>query len=163
MQSPWRYHPAVQRPFHEQPEEIMHKWARRIRHAAVTAITWAAAGFVAGLLVARGPGFYSDLPLALLFAPLGFLSGIIFSVILLLIDDRHSFEHMSLASAAALGTISGLLLSAIIVAGAAYRGAPVWNEFMLFGPPLSAGSALCAAGSLVLARRAARRHALRPQ
>ena len=55
---------------------------RRIRAAIGIGLTWAAAWFGAGILLARVPGFYSDLPFALLFAPLGFVTGVIFSGIL---------------------------------------------------------------------------------
>ena len=57
---------------------------------------------------------------------------------------------------------SGLLLSGIFVAGAALRGDALWREFLLFGPPLAMASAVCAAGSLALARRAERRELADP-
>jgi hypothetical protein len=64
---------------------------------------------------------------------------------------------MSLSRFAGWGAVSGLLLSGIFVAGAALRGAALWGEFLLFGPALAIASAVCAAGSLALARRAERR------
>jgi len=123
-------------------------------------LTWAAAWFVAGTLLARVPGFDSDLPFALLFAPLGFFAGIIFSGVLMGIEGRRGFESTSLSRFAGLGAASGLLLSGIFVAGAALRGDALWREFLLFGPPLAMASAVCAAGSLALARRAERRELL---
>jgi hypothetical protein len=48
------------------------------------------------------------------------------------------------------------LLSGIFVVGAALRGAAMWGEFLVFGPPLAIASAVCAAGSLAIARRAER-------
>ena len=56
----------------------MSDWGRRIRGALRMGLAWAAAGFVAGLVLARIPGFYSDLPFALLFAPFGFVTGMMF-------------------------------------------------------------------------------------
>ena len=53
--------------------------------------------------------------------------------------------------------LRGLLLSGIFVLGAALRGAGLWGEFLVFGPALAVSSAVCAAGSLALARRAERR------
>src|SRR6185436_14124639 len=135
---------------------VMKNWARRIRAAIAMGLTWAAAWFGAGILLARVPGFFSDLPFALIFAPLGFLTGIIFSGILMSLGRRRRFDRMSLPRFAAWGAASGLLLSGVFVVGAALRGGAVWGEFLLFGPPLAIASAVCAAGSLALARRAER-------
>ena len=133
----------------------MSRWGRRIRGAIGMGLAWAAAGFGAGLVLARVPGFYSDLPFALLFAPLGFVSGIIFSGILVLMG-RRGLDRMPLSRFASWGALSGLLLSGIFVVGAALRGDSLWGEFLLFGPALAAGSAALAAGSLALARRGER-------
>ena len=135
----------------------MKKWARRIRAAIGMGLTWAAAWFSAGFLLARVPGFYSDLPFALLFAPLGLVTGILFSAILVGIEGRRGPDRTSLSRFAAWGVASGLLLSGIFVVGAALRGGAVWGELLLFGPPLTIASAVCAAGSLAAARRAERR------
>jgi hypothetical protein len=134
----------------------MKSWWRRIRAAIGMGLTWGAVWFGAGALLARVPGFYSDVPFALLFAQLGFVTGIIFSGILVVIEGRRRFDGMSLSRFAGWGAVSGLLLSGIFVVGAALRGATVWGEFLLFGPPLAMASAVCAAGSLALARRAQR-------
>src|SRR3954471_22964084 len=108
----------------------MKQWWRRIRGAIGMGLTWAAAWFGAGFLLARVPGFYSDLPFALLFAPLGFITGIIFSGILVGIEGRRGFERTSLSRFAAWGAASGLLLSGIFVVGAALRRADLWREFL---------------------------------
>ena len=134
----------------------MNKWGRRIRGAIGMGLTWAAAGFAAGILLARVSSFNPDLPFALLFAPLGFVTGIIFSGILVAMG-RRGFDRISLPRFAGLGAIGGLLLSGIFVVGAALRGASMWGDFLLFGPALAAASAVGAAGSLALARRAERR------
>jgi hypothetical protein len=135
----------------------MTKWGRRIRAAIGMGLTWGAAWFGAGLLLARVPGFYSDLPFALLFAPLGFVTGVLFAGILVGIERRRRFDRVSLSRFAGWGAVSGLLLSGIFVVAAAFRGASVWGEFLVFGPSLVMASAVCAAGSLALARRAERR------
>jgi hypothetical protein len=135
----------------------MKNWGRRIRGAIGMGLTWGAAWFGAGILLARVPGFYSDLPFALLFAPLGFVTGIIFSGILVVIEGRRRFDRMSLSRFAGWGAASGLLLSGIFVVGAALRGASMWGEFLVFGPALTVASAACAAGSLAVGRRAERR------
>ena len=135
----------------------MKQWGRRIRAAIGMGLIWGAAGFGAGILLARVPGFYSDLPFALLFAPLGFIAGILFSGILVALGGRRGFYPMSISRFAGLGAVSGLLLSGIFVVGAALRGDPLWGEFLLFGPALAIAGAVCASGSLALARRAERR------
>lgn len=135
----------------------MRKWGRRIRAALRMGLTWGVAWFGAGILLARVPGFYSDVPFALLFAPLGFTTGIIFSGILVGIEGRRTLDRMSLSRFAGWGVVSGLLLSGIFVIGAAMRGDTLWGEFLVFGPPLALASAVCAAGSLAMARWAQRR------
>jgi hypothetical protein len=135
----------------------MKKWGRRIRAAIGMGFIWGAAGAGAGAVLARVPGFYSDLPFPLLFAPLGFITGIIFSGILVGIEGRRGFEHASLSRFAGWGAASGLLLSGIFAFGAVLGGGDWWGEFLLFGPPLIMAGAVCAAGSLAVARRAERR------
>jgi hypothetical protein len=140
----------------------MKTWGRRIRAAIGMGLTWGAAWFGAGTLLARIPGFDSDLPFALLFAPLGVVTGIIFSGMLVAIERRRSFDRVSLLRFAGWGAVSGLLLTAIFVVAAALRGASAWGEFLVFGPPLATASAICAAGSLAIARRAERREVRGP-
>lgn len=140
----------------------MKKWVRRIRGAIGMGLVWSAAGFGAGILLARVSSFDGDLPFALLFAPLGFLAGIIFSGILVAIGGRRGFDRMSLLRFAGWGAVSGLLLSGIFVVGAALRGETLWGEFLVFGPALALASAVSAAGSLALARRAERREPAGP-
>jgi hypothetical protein len=119
-------------------------------------LAWGAAGFGAGTLLARVSSVDVDLPFALLFAPLGFLAGIVFSGILVVVAGRRGLDRMTLSRFAGWGALSGLLLSGIFVVGAALRGDAVWGEFLLFGPALATASAVCAAGSLAMARRAER-------
>ena len=128
----------------------MRNLGRRIRWAIGMGLTWAAAWFAAGILVARVPGFYSDLPFALLFAPFGFATGIIFFGILVVIEGRGSLDRMSLSRFAGLGGVSGLLLAVFV---AALRGETLGGELLVFGPVLALAGAVCAAGSLVVARR----------
>ena len=132
----------------------MTQWLKRIRGAIGISLTWAAAWFAAGLLLARVPGFYSDLPFALLFAPLGFVTGVMFSGLLVAFKRRRRFDRASLSRFAGWGAVSGLLLSGLLVVAAALRGESWWGEFLVFGPPLALSSAASAAGSLALARRA---------
>ena len=130
----------------------MKKWGRRIRMAIGMGFLWGAAWFCAGIVVARVPGFFSDLPFAILFAPFGFVTGVVFSAILMVIEDRRGFDRMSLWRFAGWGAVSGLLLSGIF---RALRGD--WGELLVFGPSLAMASAVAAAGSLAMARRPERR------
>jgi predicted Kef-type K+ transport protein len=134
----------------------MKQWGRRIRAAIGMGLTWGVVWSGAGALLARVPGFYSDLPFALLFAPLGVVTGIIFSGILVVVERRRRFDRVSIPGFAAWGALSGLLLSGIFAVAAALRGQSAWGEFLVFGPPLTMASAVCAAGSLAMARRAER-------
>ena len=97
----------------------MKQWKQRIRAAIAMGLMWGVAWFGAGTLLARVPGFSSDLPFALIFAPLGVFSGIIFSGVFVIIEGRRSFDRMSLSRFAVWGAVSGLLLSAIFVVSAA--------------------------------------------
>jgi hypothetical protein len=135
----------------------MTEWGRRIRAAIGMGLTWGAAWFGAGFLLARVPGFYSDVPFALLFAPLGFATGIMFSGILVVIEGRHRHDRMSLGRFAGWGAVSGLLLSGILVVGAALGGEALGGEVLVLGLVLATAGAACAAGSLAMARRAERR------
>ncbi len=132
----------------------MTKWGRRIRAAIGMGLTWGAAWFGASIMLARVPGFNSDVPFALLFAPLGFASGIIFSGILVVIEGRRKFDCMLLSRFAGWGAVSGLLLSGIFVGGAALGGEILGGEALVLGLVLAIASAVCAAGSLAVARRA---------
>jgi uncharacterized membrane protein YdcZ (DUF606 family) len=123
---------------------------RRIRRPIGMGLTWGGAWFVAGLLVARVPGFYSDLPFALLFAPFGFVSGILIFGILVLIESRRGLDRMSLSRFAAWGAVSGVLQAVVV---AALRGETLGREVLVFGPVLALAGAICAAGSLAVARR----------
>ena len=134
----------------------MKRWWRRIRAALGMGFMWAAAWAVAAGLLARLPGVNTDLPLGFLLAPLGFLSGIIFSAILAGVAARRRFEHMSLGRFAGWGALSGLMLSGSIVGVAAVIGDSLAGQAMLLVPALAGASAACAAGSLAVARRADR-------
>jgi hypothetical protein len=131
----------------------MMTWLRRIRGAIGMGLTWAAAWFVAGILLARVPGFNSDLPFALLFAPLGFVTGILFFGFLVALERGRRFDRMSLGRFASWGAVAGLLLSGIFAVAAALGGQSVLREVLVLGPVLASAGAGCAAGSLALARR----------
>ena len=132
----------------------MKTWMRRIRGAIGMGLTWAGVWFGAGIVLARIPGLPdSDLPFALLFAPLGFVTGAIFSGVIAITEGGDRTARLTLPRFAAWGALGGALLSGLFVAGAVLGGRNALAEFLLFGPALAAAGAISAAGSLALARR----------
>jgi len=128
----------------------MRKWLQRIRGAIGMGLTWGAAWSGAGMVLAVITRFKADAPFPLVFGVLGFFAGITFSACLALTEGRRRFDQMSLSRFAAWGAIGGLALSAIF-AKAASLG---WGDLVLVAPTFALASAVCASGSLALARKA---------
>lgn len=133
---------------------------RRIRAALAMGLMWALAWAVAGAVLGRIPRPDDDVPLPILFAPLGFLSGVLFAGFLMLREGRRTLDRLSLSRMAGWGTAAGLTLAVIIVGGAALGGHPFGREALLLVPGFTLASAACAAGTLALARRGERSDAL---
>src|SRR5919204_531474 len=131
----------------------MRKWLRRIRGAIGMGVTWAAAWSAVGFVPRWVFGIYSDLPFPLLFGGLGFIAGVTFSGLLVLTEGRRRFDQMSLPRVAGWGAMGGLLLSALFVRGASLG----WGEVLALAPTFALACAVCASGSLAVARRAVRR------
>ena len=130
----------------------MRKSLRRVRGAIGMGLTWAAAWFAVGFVPRWVFGVSSDLPFPLLFSALGFIAGVTFSGILVLTEGRRGFDRMSLPRFAGWGAIGGLLLSALFVRGASLG----CGEVLAISTTFALASAVCATGSLALARRAVR-------
>ena len=135
------------------PEMIMRKWLRRIRGAIGMGFTWAVAWSAAGFVLAVVTRFQADAPFPLIFGVLGFTAGVIFSGFLALTEGRRRFDQMSLRRFAVWGAVGGLLLSALFAKAASLD----WGDVLAIAPTFALASAVCASGSLALARRAARR------
>ncbi len=131
----------------------MGKWMRRIRGAIGMGLTWAAAWSIAGLVPRWLFGFNTDVPFPLVFGVLGFIAGIIFSGLLMLTEGRRGFDQMKLSRFAAWGAVGGFLLSAIFTRVASLG----WADVFAIAPTFAVASAICATGSLALARRAGTR------
>lgn len=129
----------------------MRKWLRRIRGAIGMGITWGVAWGAAGFLLAVATGFKADAPFPLIFSVLGFIAGLTFSAFLMLTEGRRRFEEMSLRRFAAWGATGGVVLAAVF-AKAASLG---WGDVLAIVPTFALASAVCASGSLAVARRAA--------
>jgi hypothetical protein len=126
---------------------------RRIRGAIGMGLTWAAAWSAVGTVPRWVFGVETDAPLPLIFGLFGLIAGVVFSAVLALTEGRRRFDQMSLPRFAGWGAMGGLLLSALF-AKATSLG---WGDVLALAPTLAVASAVCASGSLALARRAARR------
>jgi hypothetical protein len=131
----------------------MRQGLRRIRGAIGMGFTWAVAWSAAGSVPRWVLGINADVPFPLVFGVLGFVAGVTFAGLLVLTERRRSVDQMSLPRFAGWGAMGGLLLSALF-ANAASLG---WGDVLAIAPTFALASATCAAGSLALARRAARR------
>lgn len=134
----------------------MRKWLQRVRGAIGMGFTWGAAWSIVGVLPRWVFGINADVPFPLVFGVLGFLAGVTFSGVLVLTEGRRRFDEISLPRFAAWGAVGGLLLSAFF-AKAASLG---WADVLAIAPTFAVASAVCASGSLALARRAVRREKL---
>ena len=131
----------------------MRKLLRRIRGAIGMGLTWGAAWFVAGLVPRWLFGFNPDVPFPLVFGVLGFIAGVTFSSLLVLAEGRRNFDQMSLPRFAAWGAVGGLLLSALFTRVASLGA----GDVLAVAPAFALACAVCATGSLALARRASKR------
>ena len=131
----------------------MRGWLRRIRGAIGMGFTWAAAWSGAGIVLAVVTGFKADAPFPLVFGVFGFMAGVIFSAFLALIEGRRTFDQMSFPRFAGWGATGGLLLAALF-AKAASLG---WGDVRVIAPTFAVACAVCASGSLAVARRTVRR------
>ena len=131
----------------------MRKWLRRIRGAIGIGLTWGAAWAAVGSVPRWLFGFNTDAPFPLIFGVLGFGAGVIFSGLLMLTEGRRGFDQMRLWSFAAWGAVGGFLLSAIFTRAASLG----WPDVLAIAPTFAVAGAICASGSLALARRAGMR------
>jgi hypothetical protein len=132
---------------------MIQKWLGRIRGAIGMGFTWGAACFAVGTVPRWVFGVNTDVPIPLVFGVFGFIAGVTFCGLLVLTEGRRGFDQMSLRRFAVWGAMGGLLLSALW-AKAASLG---WGDALAVAPTFALASAICASGSLALARRAARR------
>ena len=114
--------------------------------------TWAVAWGAVGTLPRWVFGFNPDAPFPLIFGVLGFIGGVTFAALLMLTERRRGFDQMSLPRFAGWGAVGGLLLAALF-AKIASLGV---GDVLMIAPTFALACALCASGSLAVARRAAR-------
>ena len=131
----------------------MRKWLQRIRGAIGMGFTWGAAWSVAGFVLAVATRFKADAPFPIIFGVFGFIAGVIFAAFLALAEGRRRFDQMSLRRFAGWGAAGGFLLS-VVFAKAPSLG---WGDALAIVPTFALASAVCASGSLAVAKRAMRR------
>jgi len=140
----------------------MGKWLRRIRGALGMGLTWAVAGFIAGIgielvhnLWPNPLGSAVDIWPAALAYP-GFFGGIAFSAVLGIAGRRRRFDELSFPGVAAWGAVGGALVSlipaAMVGVGFATINEPLWQLTLALLVPFTLGGAVAASGTLALAR-----------
>lgn len=148
----------------------MRTWPRRIRGALGMGLTWALAGFLAGMGIElihniwpNPVGSAVDIWPAALAYP-GFFGGVAFSTVLGIAGRRRRFDELSLPGVAAWGAVGGLLVSlipaAMVAIGLATPNVPLWRITVALLGPFTVGGAIAASGSLALARMAEDRELL---
>jgi hypothetical protein len=128
----------------------MRNWQRRVRGAIGIGITWAAAWSAVGALPRWVLGINADAPFPLIFGILGFFAGVTFSGLLVLTERRRGFEAVTLQRFAAWGAVGGAAMAAVFARAVSMS----WGDLITIAPVFAVASAVCAAGSLALARRA---------
>jgi len=129
----------------------MRNWVRRVRGAIGIGLTWGAGWSVVGMIPRWVLGINADAPFPLIFGVLGFFAGVLFSAVLALTERSRRLEEMSIPRFAALGATGGLLLSAFFAKAASLD----LGDVLLVAPAFALASAVCAAGSIALAKRPA--------
>ncbi len=128
----------------------MRKWLRRIRGAIGMGLTWAIVLGAVGGLPRWVFGVNTDVPIPLVAGVFGFIAGVTFSGLLVLIEGRRPSAQLSLPRFAAWGAMGGLLLSALWAEAASLS----LGDVLMVAPAFAVACAACASGSLLLARRA---------
>lgn len=131
----------------------MRKWLQRVRGAIGMGFTWGVVWSAVGIVPRWVFGFNPDAPFPIIFGVLGFMAGITFSGLLALTDGRRRFDQLSLRRFAGWGAVGGLVLSGVFAKVASLG----WADVLVIAPTFAAACAICASGSLAVARRAVRR------
>jgi hypothetical protein len=135
----------------------MKKWLRRIRGAVLMGLTWAVVWVPVALLTSMivDPDGSMDEPWILVGAYPGFLSAVVFSMVIWIAERRRRFDQLSLTRVGAWGAVAGLLVGMVpFVAGSNSTNLPTWLLMLAIIGPITLLSAVSAGGSLALSRRA---------
>lgn len=135
------------------------QWLRRLRGMAGMGITWAliwaivGGGVMEGIVDPRGE--ILDMWPQTLAIP-GFLSGVAFAALLAVVARRRRFEELSLPRFAAWGAAAGALLGGLALGAGIFPAVPALLRAAVVLGPMTLLNAASAAGTLAVARRAAR-------
>jgi hypothetical protein len=138
----------------------MKKLLRRIRGAVGMGLTWALVWAPVAVLIGLfvDPDGSMDEMWPAIGAYPGFLGGVVFSIVLAIAARRRRLEDLSLPRVAAWGAAAGLLVGALpFTIGEPTTDRPVWLLATVVIGTITLLSAVSAAGSLALARRAQNR------
>jgi hypothetical protein len=136
----------------------MPTWLKRVRSAVLLGLTWAAVWVPVALLTSMivDPDGSMDEPWILVGAYPGFLSAVVFSIVIWIAERRRRFDELSLTRVGALGAVAGLLVGLVpFVAGANSTTLPTWLLMFAVTGPITLLSAASAGGSLAVAKRSA--------
>lgn len=147
----------------------MKKLLARLRGALRLAVSWAL-GWSVVLSIATvvidliggypwTPTLPNLLANAALFGALGFLGGVSFSVVLVIVGRRRRFEEMSLPGFTGWGALGGIGLGVLLSLTSGPVSVAGFASTVAFGALLGAGSA---GGSFILARKADDRNSIAP-
>ena len=120
-------------------------------------LTWAVVWVPVGLLISMivDPDGSMDEPWILVGAYPGFLSAVVFSMVIWIAERRRRFDELSPTRVGAWGAVAGLLVGMVpFVAGSNSTNLPTWLLMFAIIGPITLLSAVSAGGSLALARRA---------
>lgn len=129
----------------------MKKWWRRSRDAAGTglvwAVVWAPIAVLVGMLI--DPDNSMDEMWVAVGAYPGFISGVLFSVVIWIAEDRRRFGELPLVRVGAWGALAGLLVGTLpFLLGEPTSAAPLW---LLAGSVIGAVTLLSAASAVASA------------
>ncbi len=138
-------------------EVALNKWLRRIRAALFMGLTWAVVWLPLGLLLGfiLDPDGTMDEPWVLVGVYPGFLSGVVFFVVLGIAAHRRRLDELSVAKVAGWGAVAGLLISSVVflLGDQGPDAERVWLLPAVVISSITLLSAVSAAGSLVIARK----------
>ncbi|HET7274745.1 MAG TPA: hypothetical protein VFI91_06170 [Longimicrobiaceae bacterium] len=135
----------------------MKKWLRRIRGALGMGLTWAIVWAPIGILIGMvvDPDGSMDEMWVLVGAYPGFLGGVVFATVLGIAARRRRLEELSIARFAAWGALAGFLVGTFpFLIGDSSTEMPAWMLGGIVVGSITLMSALSAAGSLAIARKA---------